>query len=191
MQSLASSRCALENSKFLMSLDDKLARNCQAFCANGQNRTVEKGISENMNWKKTVIAHHSGAEFASPSDEVTIAEAEKELHVEFPSDLRSFFLEAGGIVADYGCEVIWKISDIVSRNKEFRDTVSFRELYMPFDHLLFFRDDGGGDQFAIAIQADGIIHKHDVYRWEHETDARSWFASGLSQFLEKRLAATD
>jgi len=144
-----------------------------------------------MNWKKTVTMHDSDAEFAPPSDEVTIAEAEKVLNVEFPSDLRSFFLEAGGLVADYGCEVIWKISDIVNRNKEFRDTVSFRELYMPFDHLLFFGDDGSGDQFAIAIQADGFVHKPDVYRWEHETDARSWFASGLSQFLEKRLAAAD
>jgi hypothetical protein len=34
------------------------------------------------------------------------AEAEKVLNVEFPPDLRSFFLEAGGLVADYGCEVI-------------------------------------------------------------------------------------
>ena len=145
-----------------------------------------------MNWKKTVIVHDSGAEFAPPLDEVTIADAEKALHVEFPSDLRSFFFEAGGLVADYGCEVIWKISDIVNRNKEFRESVSFRELYMPFDHLLFFGDDGGGgDQFALAIHADGIVHKHDVYRWEHETDARSWFASGLSHFLEKRLALAD
>lgn len=151
----------------------------------------QKGISKNMNWKMTVTAHDSGAEFAPPSDAVSIAEAEKVLNVEFPSDLRSFFLEAGGLVVDYGCEIIWKVSDVVSRNKEFRDTVSFRELYMPFDHLLFFGDDGGGDQFAIAIQADGIVHKHDVYRWEHETDARSWFASGLSQFLEKRLAVAD
>jgi hypothetical protein len=58
---------------------------------------------------------------------------------------------------------------------------------MPFDHLLFFGDDGGGDQFALSIQADGVIHKYDIYRWEHETDARSWFASGLEQFLAKRL----
>lgn len=98
-----------------------------------------------------VTTHDSGAEFSPPSDEVTIAEAEKVLNVEFPPDLRSFFLEAGGLVADYGCEVIWKISDIVDRNNGFRGTVSLGELYMPFDHLLFFGDDGSGDQFAIAI----------------------------------------
>jgi hypothetical protein len=69
---------------------------------------VQKGVSENMNWKEMVIAHDSGAEFASPLDEVTIAEAEKMLRVEFPSDLRGFFLEAGGLVAYSGCEVIWK-----------------------------------------------------------------------------------
>lgn len=151
----------------------------------------EKGICRVMNWKATVIAHDSDAEFSPPLDEAIIAEAEKALNIEFPSDLRSFFFEAGGLVADYGCEVIWTISDIINRNNEFRDSVSFRELYMPFNHLLFFGDDGGGDQFALAIHADGIVHKHDVYRWEHETDARSWFASGLSQFLEKRLTSAD
>jgi len=144
-----------------------------------------------MNWKKAVLELDSRAELAPPFVEGTIAEAEKALRIELPSDLRGFFLEAGGLVADYGSEVIWKLSDVVSRNKEFRNSVEFAELYMPFEHLLFFGDDGGGDQFALAIHADGAIHKPDVYRWEHETDARSWFASGLAQFLGKRLAGAD
>jgi len=143
------------------------------------------------NWKITVIAHDSGAEFAPALNEATIAEAEEILRIEFPADLRSFFLEAGGLIADYGSEIIWALSDIVKRNKEFRNSVEFSELYMPFDHLLFFGDDGGGDQFALAIHADGVVHKPDVYRWEHESDARSWFASGLAQFLEKRLVAAN
>ena len=58
---------------------------------------------------------------------------------------------------------------------------------MPFDHLLFFGDDGCGDQFAFAIQADGLIHKGSIFRWEHESDARSWFAARMEQFFENRL----
>ena len=49
--------------------------------------------------------------------------------------------------------------------------------------------EGGNGQFA--IHADGKIHKNDVYRWEHEDDARSWFAPHLEQFLEKRLKSED
>ena len=59
---------------------------------------------------------------------------------------------------------------------------------MPFDDLLFFADDGGGDQFAFAIHADGQIHKPDVFRWEHESDGRVWFATGLSDYVSRRLS---
>jgi hypothetical protein len=58
---------------------------------------------------------------------------------------------------------------------------------MSFDHLLFFGDDGGGNPFAFAILADGRIHKEDVFRWDHETDERAWFAGGLEGFIENRL----
>ena len=30
-----------------------------------------------------------------------------------------------------------------------------------------------------ALQADGEIHSPDIFCWEHETDARSRYASGL------------
>jgi hypothetical protein len=82
---------------------------------------------------------------------------------------------------------------VVSRaNREAESAVSHGEilptLYMPFDHLLFFGDYGGGDQFAFPIHADGEIHKLDIFRWDHETDARSWYAGGLEQFFEHRFA---
>lgn len=141
-----------------------------------------------MNWKTIILGHDPSAELATVVGEETIAEAERVLQVTFPPDFRSLFFETGGITADYGTGVIWKLSDIISRNNEFRSSTEFRELYMPFDNLLFFGDDGGGDQFALAIHADGIVHKPDIYRWEHETDARSWFSSGLFQFFEKRLS---
>jgi hypothetical protein len=143
------------------------------------------------NLKMAVNALDSGAEFAPALDEAAVADAEQQLRIAFPADLRNVFFATDGLIADYGSEIIWSLSDIVNRNSEFRESEEFRDLYMPFDHLLFFGDDGGGDQFALAIHADGIIHKDDVYRWEHETDARSWFASGITQYLEKRLSRAD
>ena len=79
---------------------------------------------------------------------------------------------------------MWSASQIERENRQFRTYPDFRALYMPFDALLFFADDGAGDQFAFAIHADGRVHKNDVYRWDHETDARSWFAGRLEQYLE-------
>lgn len=38
---------------------------------------------------------------------------------------------------------------------------------MPFDSLLFFGDNGGGDQFALVVAPE----RDDIFVWGHETDA--------------------
>jgi hypothetical protein len=58
---------------------------------------------------------------------------------------------------------------------------------MPFDHLLLFGAEVNSDHFAFPIQADGEIHNNDIFIWDHETDARSWYAGHLEEFLEKQL----
>ena len=142
-------------------------------------------------WKELTSGHASDAEFGAAANDTGIAAVEQALGVQLPDALRDFLLEADGVTADYSSGVIWSAADIQKRNQEFRTFAGFRDLYMPFSHLLFFGDDGGGDQFAFAIHADGQIHKRDVFRWEHETDSRSWYAGGLEQFLEARLKKED
>ena len=138
-------------------------------------------------WKQLVLRYASDAKFAPPTTEPQVAEVEQSLGIKLPSGLREFLLEADGLTADYGSRVIWSAFDIVEQNQLFRTTVAFKELYLPFDHLLFFGDHSGGDLFAFPIQADGQIHKNDVFCWDHETDSRSWFAGGLEQYVENRL----
>lgn len=140
-----------------------------------------------MKWTNVVTAVTVDAEFSKPASEDALYSVEQELHLSLPSELRSLLLEFDGVRADFGAGVVWPISEIYSRNIEFRKSEAFRELYMPFDNLLFFGDDGSGDQFAFAIQTDGKIHTSDIFRWEHETDARSWFASHLQQYFRYKL----
>jgi hypothetical protein len=138
-------------------------------------------------WKALVLSVASDAKFREPSIETSLTAAENALGVHLPEQLRELLKETDGITADYGSGVIWSIETILQQNRIFRTKQDFRELYMPFDHLLFFGDAGGGDQFAFAIDADGQLRKNDIYRWEHETDARSWFAGHLKQFFKNRL----
>ncbi len=126
------------------------------------------------------------AEFAEPATEIRLAALEQTLGIHLPEKLRQLLLEFDGLTADSGADVVLSVARIGQHNHQFRTEKSFRELYMPFDHLLFFGEDGGGDQFAFAVQADGEIHTPDIFCWEHETDARSWYASGLEQFFERR-----
>ncbi len=142
-------------------------------------------------WKQLTKGYPSDAKFARPATEASILAVEQSLGLRIPAQLREFWLEADGFTADYGSRVIWSVSHLEEQNREFRTTPAFKDLYMPFDHLLLFGDHIGGDHFAFAVHADGQIHKRDVFRWDHETDGRDWFASHLEQFLETRLKRED
>lgn len=137
-------------------------------------------------WKQLLAAVAPEAKFSDPTSEENILSVEQELGVALPQELRKLLLEFDSATADYGVDVVWSSAEICRRNLEFRQMEGFRELYMPFDNLLFFGDDGGGDQFAFAIQMDREIHNPDIFRWEHETDSRIWFADHLRQFFERR-----
>ena len=64
-------------------------------------------------------------------------------------------------------------------NAAFRANTEFRDLYMPFDGLVFFADAGNGDQFALSLSGN-----HEVYVWNHEDDSRTWVASSVLAYLE-------
>jgi hypothetical protein len=138
-------------------------------------------------WKQFIASLASDAEFSPPAPESQLVAVEQALGVRLQDFPRELLLEADGVTANWGCQIIWSAAELQSRNQEFRTYAGFRELYMPFDHLLFFGEDGGGDQFAFPIHADGRIHKFDVFRWDHESDARVWFASSMKDYLEKQL----
>lgn len=138
-------------------------------------------------WKQLAGELAPEGEFGQPASEDRIAAVEMGIRIRLPASLREFLGEADGLIAENGSRVVWSASDILDRNREFRTYEQFRSLYMSFEALLFFGDDFGGDQYAFAIQADGQIHKRDIFRWDHETDSRFWFAARLEQYLGKRL----
>ncbi len=110
---------------------------------------------------------------------------------ELPGDVTALLEACQGRRDPHGEALAWSVVELRARNHGMRTTPAFRSLYMPFDHLLFFGNSGNGDLFALAIDADGKIRRSDVFRWDHETDARLWFASGPSQYIANRLASTE
>jgi hypothetical protein len=98
-------------------------------------------------------------------------------------ELGSILKEADGVMGEYGLGLIWPVMRIRKDNLAFRENKSFRKLYMPFDHLLFFADAGNGDQFAFPIE-DSAIRVSDIFVWDHEDDSRKWVAPSLEKYLE-------
>ena len=138
-------------------------------------------------WRKRLAAFGSAARLAEPAPAADVDRLSRELGVEVPADLRTLLLATDGVTDRYGARLVWPTAEIARQNREFRTTVEFRELYMPFDALLLFGEAGDGDLFFYRI-LDGAVRNPDVHRWEHETDGRVWCASHLEALLTRALA---
>ncbi len=86
--------------------------------------------------------------------------------------------ETDGINDEYGNYLVWSTSRIIEENSNVRNYEDFKDLYMPFECLLFIADAGNGDLFAYSI-LNGVIQKDDIYIWNHENDSRTWVAPFL------------
>jgi hypothetical protein len=134
-------------------------------------------------WKDFITNLIEESEYAAPASLEEIDKVEQVLNVKFPEELRNLLCETNGVKGEYKIDLIWSLYRIKSDNELFRNNTDFKELFMPFDHLLFFADAGNGDQFAYSI-LNGAIRKNDVYVWNHEDDSRTWVAPSMKKFIE-------
>ncbi|MEW2132569.1 SMI1/KNR4 family protein [Streptomyces sp. NPDC005435] len=135
-------------------------------------------------WREAALEVYPEAEFRSPVRRAALVDAEHRLGGGLPDELRGLLLESDGVVGRTAVDTVWSAERIVAENLLFRTDRSFAELYMPFDALLFFGDNGGGDQFAFVRTPE----RPDIFVWEHETDSRRWVARDLRDYLGRSLA---
>ncbi|MEU5951041.1 SMI1/KNR4 family protein [Streptomyces sp. NPDC047525] len=135
-------------------------------------------------WREVAGGAFSGAGFSAAVDSAGVATAERRLGCSLPSGLVSLLRETDGIVGHHGVDTVWPLERIVEENLLFWSDSSFADLYMPFDALLFFGDNGGGDQFALVRRPP----RADIFVWEHENDSRRWAARDLEDYLRRSLA---
>jgi hypothetical protein len=134
-------------------------------------------------WRAFLESVSSDCQFVPGATSDAIAAAQRSLQVEFPTELVGLLTESDGVEGKDGLGLVWPLARIVADNLSFRGNREFRELYMPFDGLLFFADAGNGDQFAFPI-CGGAIRRPDIFAWDHEDDSRSWVAPSLRMYLE-------
>ncbi|MFB7512840.1 SMI1/KNR4 family protein [Streptomyces sp. NPDC056144] len=135
-------------------------------------------------WREAAHEVFPGAGFRSPAKVTALADAERLLGRGLPAELRQLLLESDGIIGHTAVDTVWAVERIAERNLFFRSDRSFAQLYMPFDALLFFGDNGGGDQFAFVQTPQ----RPDIFVWEHETDSRRWVAGDLRDYLGRSLS---
>ncbi|WP_245769150.1 SMI1/KNR4 family protein [Streptomyces indicus] len=119
---------------------------------------------------------------AAPSDLTAI---EARLGTRLPDALRALLSESDGLEGEYGEGVVWPAARILEDNRMFRSHPDFPELYESFDPLLFFGDNGGGDQFAFVRTPE----RDDVFVWDHETDERNRVVGSLGEYVRRALSS--
>lgn len=133
-------------------------------------------------WRE-LVSGFGGTELQDPATDESLRVLESALGQALPRPLRELLLASDGVADEDGTDVVWSSAQIMETNRAFRTDVSFHDLYMPFDALMFFGDNGGGDQFAfVRSPARG-----DVFVWDHESDSRTWIASDLESYLRSAL----
>jgi hypothetical protein len=140
-------------------------------------------------WRSQIEKLTGSAEFAPPAASAVLAALEAKLDLALPKALRALLAESNGVLGEYALGLVWPAERIVEDNLSFRLRAEFKDLYMPFDSLLFFADAGNGDQFAFAI-LNGHIQRDDVFAWNHEDDSRTWVAPSLDKYLSWWLDGT-
>lgn len=134
-------------------------------------------------WKDYISSVSKDYSFKPPASNAEIIQISEELNVKLPNKLFDLYNETNGVFDSFGCPLIWSTSQIVKDNLFFRNFSDYKDIYMPFDHLLFFLDNGCGDLYGYKI-LNGSIQTEDIYVWNHEDDSRTWVASSLEVFIK-------
>lgn len=134
-------------------------------------------------WKNYIEKISKEYHFKAPATNSEITLIKKELNIELPKKLLNLLNETNGVFDKFDCPLIWSTGKIVEDNLFFRNFDDYKDIYMPFDNLMFFSDGGNGDLFGFAI-LNGSIQKEDIYVWNHEDDSRTWIASSLEDFIK-------
>ncbi|EJS68020.1 SMI1/KNR4 family protein [Bacillus cereus] len=137
-----------------------------------------------MKWRNFIESIVTDCKFNPPTTETTIAKIEDMFQVKLPDELKNFLRETNGVkYSEYDLPLIWNTDLFQQENYNMRSEQFFKEMYMPFDPLLFIADAGNGDLFGYRI-LNGVIDNCDIYTWNHEDDSRTWVAPSLQVFIE-------
>jgi hypothetical protein len=133
-------------------------------------------------WRDLILEVTSDAELGPAAGDDILEGVEQALCQRLPGDLAELLRECNG-VGCRGLDVIWPAEQIVRDNAAFRTSRDFTDLYMPFEPLMFFGSNGGGDQFAFIRTPE----RDEVFVWDHETDSRYLATYSLEQYVHRAL----
>lgn len=136
-------------------------------------------------WREQIDGLTTTASFGEPASDAAIAAIATSLGQPVPDDLASILRELGTVLDEYGADIVWTADKIVSENQDFRTYPDYKQLYMPFEPLMFIGDTGDGSRFAYIRQPV----RPQIYVWDHESDGRWFAANDMADLLRRHFTA--
>lgn len=104
----------------------------------------------------------------------------------FPDELLHFYRQTNGLGEwldgmEIG-ELIWNLERLSEENQHYRTAPLFKDIYLPFDSLLFFGASGMGDLFGYLVE-NKKVKDDGIWVWNHEDDSREPVAPNLESFV--------
>ena len=134
-------------------------------------------------WREIIEEASDGCTFAEPAVDEDILAVERTTGTPMPSDLVDLLKECNGVETSFGDELVYSCQQMIEEYEVTRTDPIFRENFMPFDGLLFFARDCGGNLFGYSC-ASG---RPWIYFWDHEEDTRLYVAGSLQEYMVQRL----
>jgi hypothetical protein len=133
-------------------------------------------------WSALIRSVDPASTFGAPVDEAALRACEAALGHPLSADVVALLRETDGVRTAYDDSSLWTLARIHEENVWIRTDEQYAELYQPFDDLCFFDDAGNGDMYGFVPrrEAHGL---HDIYRWDHEDDSRTWVAPDLASYI--------
>jgi cell wall assembly regulator SMI1 len=101
-------------------------------------------------WREFIQKLSPDCTFFPPATPEQIAAAEAALGMALPEKLKGLLAETNGMWGGTGETYIWPLERIEKDNHRYWTDPALAELYMPFNALLFFGDDGAATSMRTA-----------------------------------------
>ena len=145
-------------------------------------------------WRNTINKLQSGCLYRPPAQHSAIERVEQSLALQLPPDLNEFLRHSDGLIDAEGHKIIWSIEELLEENQAMRSMYQYQQVFMPFDHLLFFSGNTFSRFNPHLVEfgfAYGMTRLGDAYpaifSWEQD-DSRIRVATDLKDFLQSALA---
>lgn len=140
-----------------------------------------------MNWAEFTRTLPPEVGLQNPASDEQMKALEAFVGQPLPPRYVSFLRHSNGLVGH--SDLIFSAENAITTNEVLVSNYvhfNWAELYMPFGGMFFIGMNADGDYFFLRMLKGQMME--DVYRWEHESDSRVWFARDVQDFLARYFA---